>query len=725
MQVTPINTTGKSKTQMESVAGNYEEQSRNVVATQSWLNRIWQAMKRYPIPLGALVLLLASLVFWLTGNTKLANWTLLVIVIMGGIPLLWDTVKHIIHKEFSVDFIAILAISGSLLLQEYLAGAFIVLMLSGGEALEAFALRRARTSLSALAERAPRTAHIWQDDQLVAIPAESVEVDMLIVVKPGELIPVDGIVSSGASNVSEADLTGEPLPVRKTAPMPVLSGSVNLDGVLEVRATRRSAESKYAQIVRLVEEAQTQKAPIHRLADRYAVWFTIVAIAFAGLSWAISGDSVYALAVLVVATPCPLILATPIAIMSGIDLAAKNGIIAKSGAAIEQLGEVDVAVFDKTGTLTLGIPKVTAIILPEDQNLVGTGLALSDATCHSGEDDQNPVGTRAGLGKEWALALSEVIPESSTRSASHALPSYDQNTLLRLAASVEQLSTHILARAVVDAAIESNITLSPVTDFEEIFGKGVQGAISLVPEDPQLDGYGSNHVVNVAVGNHTFMQHLNITVPQSLLSERKHRVDEGQICSFIAVDHRIAGLIVLEDVPRPELTRLSTDLKSAGMKETVLLTGDSDVVARQIGELAQVDRTISRCLPDDKLRIIRELETQGHRVLMVGDGINDAPALATATVGMALGSQGLTAAATAADTVLLSTDILRVVKAVRIGRWSLRVALQGIWVGMGLSGIAMLFAALGFISPAAGAILQEGIDVIVILNALRVSRLQV
>ncbi|HYA99635.1 MAG TPA: heavy metal translocating P-type ATPase [Ktedonobacteraceae bacterium] len=704
MQVTPINTTGKSKTQMESVAGNYEEQSRNVVATQSWLNRIWQAMKRYPIPLGALVLLLASLVFWLTGNTKLANWTLLVIVIMGGIPLLWDTVKHIIHKEFSVDFIAILAISGSLLLQEYLAGAFIVLMLSGGEALEAFALRRARTSLSALAERAPRTAHIWQDDQLVAIPAESVEVDMLIVVKPGELIPVDGIVSSGASNVSEADLTGEPLPVRKTAPMPVLSGSVNLDGVLEVRATRRSAESKYAQIVRLVEEAQTQKAPIHRLADRYAVWFTIVAIAFAGLSWAISGDSVYALAVLVVATPCPLILATPIAIMSGIDLAAKNGIIAKSGAAIEQLGEVDVAVFDKTGTLTLGIPKVTAIILPEDQNLVGT---------------------RAGLGKEWALALSEVIPESSTRSASHALPSYDQNTLLRLAASVEQLSTHILARAVVDAAIESNITLSPVTDFEEIFGKGVQGAISLVPDDPQLDGYGSYHVVNVAVGNHTFMQHLNITVPQSLLSERKHRVDEGQICSFIAVDHRIAGLIVLEDVPRPELTRLSTDLKSAGMKETVLLTGDSDVVARQIGELAQVDRTISRCLPDDKLRIIRELETQGHRVLMVGDGINDAPALATATVGMALGSQGLTAAATAADTVLLSTDILRVVKAVRIGRWSLRVALQGIWVGMGLSGIAMLFAALGFISPAAGAILQEGIDVIVILNALRVSRLQV
>ena len=233
-----------------------------------------------------------------------------------------------------------------------------------------------------------------------------------------------------------------------------------------------------------------------------------------------------------------------------------------------------------------------------------------------------------------------------------------------------------------------------------------------------------NDVVAVAVGNHTFMRHLEITVPLALLSERKSRVDVGQICSFIAVDHQIAGLLVLEDVPRAEIARLSSDLKSAGIKETILLTGDSDVVAHQIGELAQVDRVIARCLPEDKLRIIQELEAQGHRVLMVGDGINDAPALATATVGMALGSQGLTAAATAADTVLLSTDILRVVRAVRLGRWVMRVALQGIWVGMGLSGIAMLFAAFGFISPAAGAILQEGIDVIVILNALRVSRIR-
>ena len=687
----PVNPSDKSTTQMENAIENTAEQPVIAAVTpQSWLRRIWRAIKSYPVPLGSLVLLLVGLVFWLAGYANLANWTLLVIVIMGGIPLLWDTMKHIIHKEFSVDFIAILAITGSLLLQEYLAGAFIVLMLSGGEALEAFALRRARTSLSALAERAPRTAHIWQNDQLISIPAESVEVDMVIVVKPGELIPVDGIVTSGVSNVSEADLTGEPIPVRKTSPMLVLSGSVNLDGVLEVRASKRSAESKYAQIVRLVEEAQAQKAPIHRLADRYAVWFTIAAIALASLAWAISGDSVYALAVLVVATPCPLILATPIAIMSGIDLAAHNGIIAKSGAAIEQLGEVDIAVFDKTGTLTLGIPKVTAIILlePENQNPVGTGLALSSPP----------------------IVPTRLAPPSSL-------------TLLSFAASVEQLSTHILARAVVDAALERDLTLSPVVDFEETFGKGVQGRIPIVPDDGQLAGQSVNDFIDVAVGNHTFMQHLAITLPPALLSERKRRVDAGQICSFIAVNHQIAGLLVLEDVPRPELARLSSDLKLAGIKDTILLTGDSEVVAQQIGELAQVDRVIARCLPDDKLRIIHELEAQGHRVLMVGDGINDAPALATATVGMALGSHGLTAAATAADAVLLSTDILHVVKAIRLGRWVMHVALQGIWVGMGLSGIAMLFAAFGFITPAAGAILQEGIDVIVILNALRVSRI--
>ena len=302
-----------------------------------------------------------------------------------------------------------------------------------------------------------------------------------------------------------------------------------------MRASKRSAESKYAQIVRLVEEAQAQKAPIHLLADRYAVWFTIVAIALAGLSWAVSGDSVYALAVLVVATPCPLILATPIAIMSGIDLAAHNGIIAKSGAAIEQLGEVDIAVFDKTGTLALGIPKVTAIIIPEatDRKSVGTGLAPSESQALS--ESQTSSTSFTSTSDLATMGLNET-----------SLTAYNKNTLLRFAASVEQLSTHILARAVVDAALERDIELDPVKDFEETFGKGVQGRISILSDEGQLERLGVNDVVEVAVGNHTFMRHLEITVPPALLTERKHRIDEGQICSFIAADHQIAGLLVLE-----------------------------------------------------------------------------------------------------------------------------------------------------------------------------------
>jgi cation transport ATPase len=266
--------------------------------------RMWGTVKRYPIPVGSLALLAASLVLWLTGRGALANWALLAVVLLGGLPLLWEAFRQFLHKEFSVDVIAILAIAGSLVLGEYLAGALVVLMLSGGEALEAYALRRARSSLSALAELAPRTAHLWRGDELISVPAEQIEVGTEIVVKPGELIPVDGVVTAGSSSVSEADLTGEPIPVRKAPGMPVLSGSVNLDGVLEVRACKRSAESKYAQIVHLVEEAQAQKAPIHRLADRYSIGFTIAAVAIAGLAWALSGDSVYALAVMVVATGC-------------------------------------------------------------------------------------------------------------------------------------------------------------------------------------------------------------------------------------------------------------------------------------------------------------------------------------------------------------------------------------------------------------------------------------
>ncbi|GHO99939.1 hypothetical protein KSF_099870 [Reticulibacter mediterranei] len=629
-------------------------------------------MLQHPLPIGSLLLLLISFFCWLGGRTDIASWILLLIVLFGGIPLVWETIKQMARGEFSIDLIAILAITGSLWMGEYLAGAFIVLMLSGGKSLEVYALRRARRSLSALAERAPRQAHIWEEEQLIDIPAEAINVGMRVVVKPGEIIPVDGAIEEGESNVSEADLTGEPLPVYKVPGMLVLSGSVNLDSILSVRASKSNVESKYAQIVKLVEEAQEQKAPIHRLADRYSVVFTVVTILFALVAWLFSKDPIYALAVLVVATPCPLILATPIAIMSGIDLAARHGIIVKSGAAIEQLGEVDVAVFDKTGTLTLGIPQVTEMLLLEEQRLSTEERTL------------------------W------------------------EERLLRLAASVEQLSTHILANAIVDAAQERQLTLIPASDFQEVFGKGVQGTV--IENVSGVEQASMGGVTVVAVGNRSFMRQLLITLPPALLEERERRTEQGQIASFVALDGHCVGLIVLEDVPRPELAGLAPALKREGITETVLLTGDSEIVAEQIGDLAHIDRVVARCLPEEKVHVIREYVKKKRKVLMVGDGVNDAPALASATVGMALGAQGLTAAASAADAVLLSTEILRVVSAVHIGRRALRIALQGIWLGMGLSVIAMCFAAYGAIEPAVGAILQEGIDVLVILNALRVGR---
>lgn len=626
---------------------------------QSMLARSWKIAKTYPVPAGAALLLLFSLALWATRHPDLAQWPLALVIVAGGLPVVWELIRQLIHREFGVDFIAVLAITGSLILHEYLAGAIIVLMLSGGEALEAFALHRARSSLSALAERAPRIAHIRDGASLRDIAATAVEVGMPVVVKPGELIPVDGIVVSGASSVSEADLTGEPLPVRKEAGMPVLSGSVNLDGVLEVRALRRSAESQYAQILRLMREAQENKAPIHRLADRYSVVFTLVTLVMASLAWLITGHIVFALAVLVVATPCPLILATPIAIMSGISGAARQGLIVKSGAAIEQLGEVDVVVFDKTGTLTMGIPQVKSIV-------------------------------RAGDAP------------------------YSEDDLLRLVASVEQLSSHVLAKAVVDAAQKNHLPLILAGNFTEVFGKGIAG--TLVNDASELSG---GEPMRIAVGNRTFMQQMAIGVPHTLTAERQQRIARGEIVSFIAVNGRVWGLLVLADLPRPELARLSRDLKQAGIKEIILLTGDAEQVAHQIGKLAEVDRVVAKCLPEDKVKVIRALLNERRRVLMVGDGINDAPALATASVGIAVGVQGMTAASAAADAVLLSPDILRVVTVVRLGRWVMHVARQGILAGMGMSGIAMIFAAFGYIDPAVGAILQEGIDVIVILNALR------
>lgn len=679
---------------------------------RSRLHTFWRVARRYPLPSVTVVLLSVSLALWLLGYGGLAEWTLATVVLMGGIPLLWETARQLMRREFGVDVLALLAIGGSFILRQYLAGAIIVLMLSGGEALEAFALRRAKRSLTGLAERAPRIAHIQAGDEVLTVPADAIEVGEEVIVMPGEIIPVDGVVTAGGSSVSEADLTGEPTPVRKVPGSLTLSGSVNLDSLLRVQATRRSAESQYAQIIKLVQDAQGRKAPIHRLADRYAVWFTTLAITIAAIAWILSGDSLYALAVLVVATPCPLILATPIAIMSGIDRAARMGVIVKSGSTIEELADVTVAIFDKTGTLTLGLPRLTGVELVDVEARV-------------------------------VARMGSVVEE---------------HQVLALAAAVEQFSPHILARAAVDAAREQGLALVLATDVEESPGKGVRGFVPVpVPEvlrcqpstkvavslawhlhaeqgggfdevsaDAEEDVIrdAGDEMVEVAIGNRTYMHRLEISLPESLLLRRAEHTTRGEIASFMALDEQIVGLLVFADFPRPDIGTLVPSLKASGIEETVLLTGDGEIVARQVGEMAGVDRTVAHCLPADKSKIVEELESQGRHVLMVGDGVNDAPALAAATVGLAMGAQGLTAAAAAADAVLLATDLLRIPDVVRLGRQVMRVAKQGIWVGIGLSIIAMLVAAFGYLPPTAGALLQEGVDVLVILNALRAGRVK-
>lgn len=305
-----------------------------------------------------------------------------------------------------------------------------------------------------------------------------------------------------------------------------------------------------------------------------------------------------------------------------------------------------------------------------------------------------------------------------------ALPEATAGMLLQMAASVEQLSAHVLARAVVEAAQEHALALLPATDYTEVLGKGIRARVPVPAGDTALAGERASQVCELAIGNRTFLRALSIELSSTLLAERERRIAEGQMVSFIAVDGRVAGLLVFADVPRPELAHLSADLKLSGIKQVVLLTGDGQTVAERIGALAQVDRIVAQCLPEQKVEVIGDLQQHGHRVLMVGDGVNDAPALARANVGLAMGAHGLTAAASVADAVLLSNDITKVVSAVELGRHVMRVAVQGIWVGIGLSLVAMIFASFGLIPPVSGAILQEGIDVLVILNALRAGKPQ-
>jgi len=569
------------------------------------------------------------------------------------VPLTWSVLKSLARGDVGVDAIALVAMAGALALGEYLAGMVVALMLAGGNALEAAAGRRARRELTSLVARAPRIAHRRRGDAVEEVPVEELVVGDLAVVRAGEIVPVDGIVVSAEAVVDESTLTGEPLPAAIRRGGSLRSGTTNAGEVFELRATRPAAESAYAALVRLVRAAESQRAPFVRLADRYAAIFLPVTLAIAGLAWGLSGDPIRGLAVLVVATPCPLILAAPIALISGISRAARAGVVVKGGGTIEKLGEARTVLLDKTGTLTLGTPEVERII-PFD--------------------------------------------------------SFPPDEILRLAASVDQLSAHGLAEALVHEAHERGLELPFPTRVEEGLGQGIEGYV---------DGR------SVAVGSPAWLDSLGYGQDaEQVLTSLDDGHGAGRAKVLVGVDGRLAGAIVMADHVRTDARSAVDELRRAGIGHIAMVTGDRETIAREVGDIVGADRVYAHQSPEDKLDVVRSIQARPELtpVVMVGDGVNDAPALALADVGIAMGTAGATVASETADAVIVVDRIDRVATAISIGRRSLGIARQSVLVGIGLSLVAMGFAAFGFIPPVAGALLQEGIDVAVILNALRALR---
>lgn len=612
-------------------------------------HRIFKLIAAYPLPactlFGILVGAILQLGFELPHAARIVWFATLII---GGSPIVFKTFKGILEGHFVSDIVAMLAILTAIIMDEAFAGAVVVLMQSGGEAIEEFGLRRATSTLKSLIERAPRNAHRKTDGHIERIDIESIRVGDILVVRTGDLIPVDGTIVQGESEIDESAITGEPLAHAKTTGDRLLSGTVAVNGNIEMRADKVSQESQYAKIIELVRKAQAEKAPIQRLADQYAIFFTPLALAMSALGFWITRDPTTILAVLVVATPCPLILATPLAVICGINKAADLGIIAKGGQPIEQMGKVRSVVFDKTGTLTFGTP-----------------------------------------------FLQKIIPFDTT----------PEKELLRISGIIEQLSSHSVAKAIVDSAHVAFPNLPMPTEIEETAGRGVAG------------NFEGNRIL---VGSHSFLEEkLGKGILSPYDSIIAPLIKHENVLAFIARNQTPLGLIVLTDRIRPGVSEMVQRLYSLGIEKISLLTGDSKQNADSIALQAGIQDVKAELLPEQKVDAIHQLMKQYKKVVMVGDGINDAPALASSTVGIAMGAYGSAISAETADIVLLVDDPTRVADAIEIGRRMLKIAKQSIYIGIGLSFVLMIIAAQGLIPPPIGALLQEIIDVAVILNALR------
>ena len=585
--------------------------------------------------------LVLGLGFYFSGYSYGARliWAIATLPVLA--TLLVEILRSLWRGEFGLDIVAAMSMSAALAFGEMLAASIVALMYTGGAFLESFAEGRARREMHALLSRAPRTTMRYIDDRLEEVAVDTVRPGDRLLIRQGDVIPVDGRIASNRAFVNTSALTGEALPISLAQGADVLSGSVNAGDAFDIVARHEAKDSTYAGIVRLVEEAQASKAPMSRLADQWSVGFLIVTVVIAFAAWWFTGDPIRSVAVLVVATPCPLILAVPVALVAGLSRSAHFGVLVKGAGPLENMARIVTLVLDKTGTLTDGRPQITSI---------------------------------------------------------HLQPGFSEDEILRLAASLDQVSKHPMAQALVLAAQERGIDLVLPTDVSELAGDGVAG---------RVDGR------SVIVGGHSFVARQ----ADAKLIEMPG-TEAGAALVAVAIDGTIAGYIVMADPLRGDVASTLKGLRKDGVRRIVLATGDRAAVARRITKGLGLDAIYCELSPDQKVLTVLSERKYGP-VMMVGDGVNDAPALAAADVGVAMGARGAAASAEAADIVLLVDRIGRLRTGIEIAKRSRRIAVESVVAGIGLSVIAMIAAAFGYLSPVQGALLQEVIDVAVILNALR------
>ncbi len=566
------------------------------------------------------------------------NIPLFVALLLGGLPLVVTLLKKSLAREFGSDLLAGISIVSSAAMGQYLVGAIVVLMLSGGTALEQFATERASSVLEALARRMPQTAHRKVGSEMTDISVEEIAVGDLLVVFPHEICPVDGVVEEGQGSMNEAYLTGEPFETSKASGAEVISGAVNGESALTVRATKLPIDSRYAKIMKVMQETQASRPRLRRLGDLLGAWYTPVAVSVAICAWIFSGQPHRFLAVLVIATPCPLLLAIPVAIIGAISLAARRSIIIKNQAVLEQIGKCTTLIFDKTGTLTYGRPALTEI---------------------------------------------------------HVASGSEEREILRYTASLERFSKHPLARAILDAAAEAKLSFEPVLKVSEHPGEGLRGTIG--SHELWITGrkQASQYVPDLPSGG-------------------------ASLECMVFLDGRYAATLGFRDIPRAGGRSFVDHLRPRHQINRILLvSGDRDSEVRQLAGLMGIVEIHSAKSPEEKVDIVRQ-ESRTARTIFVGDGINDAPAMQAATVGVAFGiTSDITAEA--ADAVILDASLEKVDELLHIGRRMRSIALMSALGGMGLSILGMIAAAFGYLLPIQGAVAQEVIDLLVVLNAVRVS----